>query len=175
MRKILVVSLITLFFLSLVACGKREKKAEFVTPIKGAREAAIAPAKEPEVEIPKETVASNDEVAATDQEAGSAYTFTDISETKYAKSKINVRDVPDTIGELLGQLEKGEEIAVNGQCNETGWYRFDYKGQTAYVSNDYVVSELEDDAQPGDDAQPEGDDLETVEVMLPPPAVTGAE
>ena len=35
-------------------------------------------------------------------------------------------------------LSTNQEIAITGQCNETGWYRFEYNGQTAYVSNNYV-------------------------------------
>jgi len=33
------------------------------------------------------------------------------------------------------------ECGVTGQCNETGWYKFDYNGQTAFVSNSYLSSE----------------------------------
>ena len=66
------------------------------------------------------------------------YTYTDMSATMYAQSSVNVRDLPSTDGEKLGALSTNQEVAVSGQCIETGWYRFEYDGQTAYVSNNYL-------------------------------------
>lgn len=66
------------------------------------------------------------------------YTYTDMEATMYAQSSVNVRDLPSTDGEKVGALSTNQEVAVSGQCNETGWYRFEYDGQTAYVSNDYL-------------------------------------
>ena len=66
------------------------------------------------------------------------YTYTDMSAAKYATQTVNVRDLPNTDGEKVGSLSTNEEIAVTGQCNETGWYRFEYNGVTSYVSNNYV-------------------------------------
>ena len=56
----------------------------------------------------------------------------------YAQNTVNVRNLPSTDGNKLGRLSANDEITVNGQCNETGWYRFDYNGSVAYVSNKYV-------------------------------------
>ena len=69
------------------------------------------------------------------------YTYTDISVTKYAKQSVNVRNLPSTDGEKLGGLSTNNEVVVTGQCNETGWYRIDYNGEVAYVSNNYLVDE----------------------------------
>ncbi|MCH5339365.1 MAG: sigma-70 family RNA polymerase sigma factor, partial [Acetatifactor sp.] len=66
------------------------------------------------------------------------YTYTDMSATKYAKQTVNVRTLPSTDGEKIGSLSTNDEITVTGQCNETGWYRFEYNGQTAYVAGNYV-------------------------------------
>ena len=41
-----------------------------------------------------------------------------------------------------------DEITVTGQCNETGWYCFEYNGQTAYVFADYVGDNKVEVAQP---------------------------
>lgn len=71
-----------------------------------------------------------------------AYTYKELSATKYAKSAVNVRALPDTSGDKVGALAKGDAVTVTGQCNETGWYRFDYNGETAYASNSYLVDEL---------------------------------
>lgn len=67
------------------------------------------------------------------------YTFNDMSATKYAKSTVNVRNLPDTDGEKVGSLSMNQEVTVTGQCNETGWYRIEYNGNTAYVSDSYLV------------------------------------
>ena len=67
------------------------------------------------------------------------YTFNDMSATKYAKSTVNVRNLPNTDGEKVGSLSLNQEAAVTGQCNETGWYRIEYDGNTAYVSDSYLV------------------------------------
>ena len=66
------------------------------------------------------------------------YTYTDMSATMYAQQMVNVRDLPDTSGNKLGSLSTNDEIAISGQCNETSWYRFEYNGSVAYVSNKYV-------------------------------------
>ena len=66
------------------------------------------------------------------------YTYTDMSATMYAQQTVNVRDLPDTNGNKVGSLSINDEITVSGQCNETGWYRFEYNGNVAYVSNIYV-------------------------------------
>ena len=68
-----------------------------------------------------------------------AYTYTDMDATKYAKSSVNVRNMPGTDGEKLGALSFNQEVKVTGQCNETGWYRIEYSGETAYVSDSYLV------------------------------------
>ncbi len=68
-----------------------------------------------------------------------AYTFKDMDATKYAKSSVNVRNMPGTDGEKLGSLSFNQEVKVTGQCNETGWYRIEYSGETAYVSDSYLV------------------------------------
>ncbi len=66
------------------------------------------------------------------------YTYTDMNKTMYAKSSVNVRDLPSTDGNKLGGLSSGQEVKVTGKCNETGWFRIDYNGKVAYVSNSYL-------------------------------------
>ena len=74
------------------------------------------------------------------EEPKDAYTFTDMSATMYAKSSVNVRDLPSTDGSKVGSLNTNSEVAVTGKCNETGWYRFAMNGQDAYVSGNYLQS-----------------------------------
>ena len=79
-----------------------------------------------------------EEKEGTEPTAESEYTYTDMSATMYATQTVNVRTLPSTDGDKIGSLSTNQEIAVTGQCNETSWYRFEYNGQTAYVSNNYI-------------------------------------
>ena len=83
------------------------------------------------------TKPSDKEVETTN----SAYTYKDMNKVMYAKSSVNVRTLPSTEGDRLGSLQTGKEVKVTGQCNETSWYRIEYDGKVAYVSNSYLVSE----------------------------------
>ena len=66
------------------------------------------------------------------------YTYTDMSATMYAQQTVNVRDLPDTNGNKVGSLSTNDEITISGQCNETGWYMFEYNDSVAFVSNKYI-------------------------------------
>ena len=59
----------------------------------------------------------------------------------YAKSAVNVRDLPSTDGKKIGSLKTSQEITVTGKCDQTGWYRFELNNTTGYVSDKYIVSE----------------------------------
>lgn len=96
----------------------------------------VAVTAEPDTKPSAEPVAASAGAAA---EAG--YTCTDMTQTMYAKSAVNVRDLPGTDGNKIGSLKASEEITVTGKCDQTGWYRFDLNGATAYVSDKYIVSE----------------------------------
>ena len=66
------------------------------------------------------------------------YTYTDMDATMYAQKTVNVRSLPSTDGEKLGSLSTNDEVKVTGQCAETSWYRIEYSGGVAYVSNSYL-------------------------------------
>ena len=92
---------------------------------------------EPETTEPTKT-AEPEQAEIPTTEPVPQYTYTDMSATMFAQQTVNVRDLPDTTGNKVGSLSTNDEIAISGQCNETGWYRFDYNGNVAYVSNKYV-------------------------------------
>lgn len=96
----------------------------------------VAVTAEPDTKPSAEPVAASAGAAA---EAG--YTCTEMTQTMYAKSAVNVRDLPGTDGNKIGSLKASEEIAVTGKCDQTGWYRFDWNNTTGYVSDKYIVSE----------------------------------
>lgn len=96
----------------------------------------VAVTAEPDTKPSAEPVAASAGAAA---EAG--YTCTEMTQTMYAKSAVNVRDLPSTDGKKIGSLKASQEIIVTGKCDQTGWYRFDLNGTTGYVSDKYIVSE----------------------------------
>ena len=92
-----------------------------------------------ETETPEPTeTAEPEQTEPLTTEPVTQYTYTDMSATMYAQQTVNVRDLPDTSGNKLGSLSTNDEITISGQCNETSWYRFEYNGSIAYVSNKYV-------------------------------------
>lgn len=97
---------------------------------------SVAVTAEPDTKPSAEPVAASAGAAA---EAG--YTCTEMTQTMYAKSAVNVRDLPSTDGKKIGSLKASQEITVTGKCDQTGWYRFDWNNTTGYVSDKYIVSE----------------------------------
>lgn len=66
-------------------------------------------------------------------------TFTDVKETVYTTSKVNVRESYSKSSKNLGSLEKGEEVTRTGK-GSNGWSRITFKGKTAYVSSSYLTT-----------------------------------
>lgn len=115
----------------------KEDAEEADTEEEETEEVAEEPTEEPEQPAKPEPAPAPEQPA----EQEPAYTYADISATKYAKSSVNVRSLPSTDGERVGGLSTNQSVTVTGQCNETGWYRIDYNGTVAYVSNNYLVDD----------------------------------
>ena len=138
--------------LMLTACGSKETANTETTSVESTEitttEAAIAePTTEPAVEpteAPMESTAPAVEPTAAPVEStavSTGYTYSELSQTMYAKSAVNVRDLPNTDGKKIGSLKASQEITVTGKCDQTGWYRFEWNNTTGYVSDKYIVSE----------------------------------
>lgn len=152
--------------LMLTACGSKETANTETTSVTATEttsvestEATVAePTAEPAVkptETPMESEAAPTETAPaltveptaepvvteTTTAADTGYTYSEVSQTMYAKSAVNVRDLPSTDGKKIGSLKASQEITVTGKCDQTGWYRFDWNDTTGYVSDKYIVSE----------------------------------
>lgn len=69
------------------------------------------------------------------------YTYSELDQTMWATTGVNVRSMPNTEGIKLGILAQGQEVKVTGKCNENGWYRVEYNGATGYVSGSYLSTE----------------------------------
>lgn len=102
-----------------------------VEPTEAPTESETAPA--PTVEPTAAPVESTD--------VSTGYTYSELNQTMYAKSAVNVRDLPNTDGKKIGSLKASQEITVTGKCDQTGWYRFELNNTTGYVSDRYIVSE----------------------------------
>ena len=150
--------------LMLTACGSKEttsnKTASTETTSVESTEITVAePTVEPTVEpaetptesetAPTETAPAESPTPAVEPTAApvestavsTGYTYSELNQTMYAKSAVNVRDLPNTDGKKIGSLKASQEITVTGKCDQTGWYRFDLNGTTGYVSDKYIVSE----------------------------------
>lgn len=106
-------------------------------------EATVEPTEAP-TETPAESPAPAVESTAAPVEStavSTGYTYSELSQTMYAKSAVNIRDLPSTDGKKIGSLKASQEITVTGKCDQTGWYRFDGNNTTGYVSDKYIVSE----------------------------------
>ena len=153
--------------LMLTACGSKETTSNETastettsaettsvesTEITTTEETVAEPATEPTVEpteAPTETAPAESPAPAVEPTAApvestavsTGYTYSELSQTMYAKSAVNVRDLPSTDGKKIGSLKASQEITVTGKCDQTGWYRFDWNNTTGYVSDKYIVSE----------------------------------
>lgn len=135
--------------ISLVGCGKASEPktiettevVEEVTETEEAVEAATEVEAQDEVaddDVAEKPVVDEEPVA---EEPASPYSYTELSQTMYAQSTVNVRDLPEQTGAKLGSLSTNQEVTVIGQCNETGWYRISYNGGEGFVSNSYLGTE----------------------------------
>lgn len=150
--------------LMLTACGSKETANTETTPIEAATETTSVESTETTVaeptveptEAPTESETASTETAPAESPTtaveltaapvestavSTGYTYSELSQTMYAKSAVNVRDLPSTDGKKIGSLKASQEITVTGKCDQTGWYRFDMNNTTGYVSDKYIVSE----------------------------------
>lgn len=153
--------------LMLTACGSKETAntettsvtATETTSVESTETTVAEPTAEPTVEptetptesetVPTETAPAESPAPAVEPTTASVeptavstgYTYSELNQTMYAKSAVNVRDLPSTDGKKIGSLKASQEITVTGKCDQTGWYRFELNNTTGYVSDKYIVSE----------------------------------
>ena len=107
-------------------------------------EATVEPTEAPTETAPAESPAPAAEPTTAPVEStavSTGYTYSELNQTMYAKSAVNVRDLPSTDGKKIGSLKASQEITVTGKCDQTRWYRFELNNTTGYVSDKYIVSE----------------------------------
>lgn len=99
------------------------------------------PVTEEETDTTEEVIEKNSVVEEIPAVKEPEYSYASLNQTMYASRSVNVRSLPSTDGEKLGGLSTAQAVAVTGKCNETGWYRIEYNGSEAYVSDSYLVDE----------------------------------
>lgn len=146
--------------LMLTACGSKETANTETTSVTATEttsvesteatvaepvtESTVEPTEAPTETAPAESPAPTVEPTTASVEptaVSTGYTYSELNQTMYAKSAVNVRDLPSTNGKKIGSLKASQEITVTGKCDQTGWYRFDMNNTTGYVSDKYIVSE----------------------------------
>ena len=146
--------------LMLTACGSKETASTETTSVESTEmtttEAATTEPTVESTETPTESETAPTETAPAESPApaveptaapvestavSTGYTYSELSQTVYAKSAVNIRDLPSTDGKKIGSLKASQEITVTGKCDQTGWYRFEWNNTTGYVSDKYIVSE----------------------------------
>lgn len=91
-----------------------------------------------EEESSEETKPSEESVEETKPEKP-AVKFTDVEETVYATSSVNVRKGPSTDYDKIGSLSYGDSVKRIG-VGDNGWSKVIYKDQEAYISSNYLTT-----------------------------------
>lgn len=86
------------------------------------------------------TAATLPETVGTTESVEPEFTVEEISKTLYARISSNVRSGPSVDYDKVGSLREGQAVTANGRAS-TGWYRIEFKGGTAYVSDTCVTEE----------------------------------
>ena len=123
-------AIITLSTILFIGCGNEQESTQqastenveaTATEESTAEQTADSTETQEETTEEIETATETEEVIAEEPtaEPQAVYTYTDMSATMYAQQSVNVRDLPSTDGEKVGNLSTNQEVTVTGQCNET--------------------------------------------------------
>ena len=89
----------------------------------------------------------------------SAASFSSVSDSVTAKELVNLRALPTTSSEVVGQLKKGDFLERTA-ISDKGWSRLIYEGRQVYAVTSYLTTTLTADT-------------EKVEADTAPPALEG--
>lgn len=62
----------------------------------------------------------------------------ELDQTMYATTAVSIRSTSSAKGEKLGDLSFAQEVHVIGRDKNTGWYRIEHEGGSAWVSDSYL-------------------------------------
>ena len=153
-KRILTAMLIAAMAVSLAACGDSSKEdtatetSETVETTE-AVEVTEAEGNLSEEELTSESDEKAEEEVATEKvvevenpEDPNSYTYdTDsvFGKIMYTTQHANILDVPNSIGNVVTDVEAGVGLIVISQCIETGWYEVEYAtDKVGYIDNAYI-------------------------------------
>ena len=142
LKKVISLLLVICMMASFTGCtaGEADPTGPFLP------EATVAPteaATEPFVEAPETTTPTEEATAPAIVEPATApadipeVIFTNVDETVYAISSVNIRSGPGTDYEIVGSLSYGQSILRTG-IGSNGWSRVDHNDENAYISSSYL-------------------------------------
>lgn len=91
-----------------------------------------------ETSIPEENKLEENTVQVS--EPAPVVTFTDVNETVYATTNVNIRVEPTVSSQSIGALTTGESVVRTG-IGSNGWDRVTYNGQVRYINHTYLSLE----------------------------------
>ncbi|MBQ3527844.1 MAG: SH3 domain-containing protein [Clostridia bacterium] len=83
---------------------------------------------------------------AVDQDIVSGNTFSGVSDSVTAKELVNLRALPTTSSEVVGQLKKGDFLERTA-ISDKGWSRLVYEGRQVYAVTSYLTTTLTADTE----------------------------
>lgn len=150
MKKALILGLSLSLALSLTACGGSNNNAadnnqDTSTPEVSQSVETAAPdveqatqtTQETTPETTPETEQPSQEENPVPEETGPK--FTEVNETVYATTSVNVRASYSADSDKVGSLSSGASVTRTG-VGDNGWSRIIYNGNEAYVSSDYLTT-----------------------------------
>jgi len=117
------------------------------TPEEVPKEDPQDPLEEIIIDEPEDNPEGNPEIGSEEEET---FTVEEITAVKYVNTSANIRGGPSTEYDIIGCAAINTELSVTGRAS-TGWYRVEYKGETAYISAKLVSDEkviIEEPVQP---------------------------
>lgn len=84
------------------------------------------------------TMERNDvEVVQNGEVTYNTIVFTDVNETVFAATSVNIRECPDADSNRVGGLARGESVQRIG-VGENGWSKIIYKDMECYINSKYI-------------------------------------
>lgn len=92
------------------------------------------------VTVNSSSSSSSNNSSSSNSSSSNTPSFTEVNETVYATSSVNVRSSYSTSSSVIGSLNAGDSVTRTGR-GSNGWSRVRYNGQTAYISSSYLTTE----------------------------------
>lgn len=80
-----------------------------------------------------------DYITLSSSSESSGPSISDVDETVWATTAVNVRKSYNTSSAIIATLKEGDSVKRTGVL-DNGWSRVEYNGQTAYISSDYLTT-----------------------------------